>query len=144
MTSRGRKTATKAPARKTAPKTIKVKPAVAKVPAPSAAAKPKIQGVTSPIPREEPGVLRKKELIDTVVTRSGIKKKYAKPVVEAMLAVMGEAVADEKIMNLQPFGKVMVKKQNAKENATVYVARVRQVKRDVTTLPKVPLAEAVK
>jgi len=37
--------------------------------------------------------LKKKELVDLVVERSGIKKKDAKPVVEAMLAVLGETIA---------------------------------------------------
>jgi hypothetical protein len=33
--------------------------------------------------------LNKKELIDEAVLRSGIKKKEAKPVIEALLAILG-------------------------------------------------------
>ena len=47
-------------------------------------------------------VMRKKELVDTVVTRSGLKKKDVKPVVEQMLAVMGEAIGDNRELNLPP------------------------------------------
>lgn len=72
--------------------------------------------------------LRKKELIETVVLRSGIKKKDAKPVVEAMLEILGEHVALAKDMNIQPFGKIMFQKQIDKSNAMVSVARIRQSK----------------
>jgi nucleoid DNA-binding protein len=52
-------------------------------------------------------VMRKKELIDLVVERSGIKKKDAKPVIEAMLSVLGEALSDSRELNLLPMGKMM-------------------------------------
>ena len=73
-------------------------------------------------------VLRKKELIERVVIRSGIKKKDAKPTVEAMLAVLGEALAAGEELNLQPLGKVMVKREKELPNAKVMVCRIRQRK----------------
>ena len=73
-------------------------------------------------------VLRKKELIERVVARSGIKKKDAKPTVEAMLAVLGEALSNGEELNLQPFGKVMINRVIDKPNATVIVAKVRRRK----------------
>lgn len=76
--------------------------------------------------------LRKKELIDLVVERSGAKKKDAKPAVEAMLAVLGEALADGRELNLRPFGKLKVTRQSEKSNGTIIVCRVRQPK-DGTT-----------
>jgi DNA-binding protein HU-alpha len=93
------------------------KPAATKTAAKPAAASPPI----SPTP-----MLRKKELIERVVVRSGIKKKDAKPVIEAMLAVLGEALANGEDLNLQPLGKVMVKRVKEQTNAKVMVTRIRQ------------------
>ena len=86
------------------------------------AEKPAVQGVTL----QDPAILNKKQLIEDVVTRSGIKKKDAKPVVEAMLEVLGEAIAAGKTLNLQPFGKITLQKQNEKASARVSVVRIRQ------------------
>ena len=72
--------------------------------------------------------MKKKELIDAVVSRSGIKKKDAKPVVEAMLAVLGEALADSRELNLKPFGKVKVNRTKEVPNGKVIIAKVRQTK----------------
>ncbi|MEO0939702.1 MAG: HU family DNA-binding protein [Pseudomonadota bacterium] len=72
--------------------------------------------------------LRKKELIDAVVARSGIKKKDAKPVVEAMLDVLGEALGEGRELNLQPMGNIKVKRAKELSNAKVMVTRVRQSK----------------
>ncbi len=79
-------------------------------------------------PEAEAPVLRKKELIERVVARSGIKKKDAKPTIEAMLAVLGEALASGEELNLQPMGKVMVKRVKEQPNAKVMVCRIRQRK----------------
>lgn len=73
-----------------------------------------------------PEELRKRELLDEVVERSGIKKRYAKPVVEAMLAVLGEAAAIERDMNLQPFGKVRIARTKDIDQGRVVVMRLRQ------------------
>jgi DNA-binding protein HU-alpha len=70
--------------------------------------------------------MRKKELIDLVVERSGIKKKDAKPVVEATLAVLGEALAETRELNLQPLGKVKVRREKEMPNGRVLVTKIRQ------------------
>lgn len=71
-------------------------------------------------------VMRKKELIDAVVTRSGVKKKDAKPVVDAMLAVLGEALADNRELILPPMGRVKVRKEKKLPNGRVLIVKVRQ------------------
>jgi len=81
---------------------------------------------TAPAPEVASPMLRKKELIERVVARSGIKKKDAKPVIEAMLSVLGEALANGEDLNLQPLGKVMVKKTKELANAKMMVTRIRQ------------------
>ncbi|MEP3333465.1 HU family DNA-binding protein [Sedimentitalea sp.] len=70
--------------------------------------------------------MKKKELVDLVVTRSGIKKKDAKPVVEAMLAVLGESIAEGREMNLQPFGKLRINRTVEKHNGRITVCKLRQ------------------
>lgn len=70
--------------------------------------------------------MRKKDLIDAVTLRSGIKRKDAKPVVEAMLAVLGEAIADGRELNLQPLGKVKINRTKLASNGRVITVRVRQ------------------
>jgi nucleoid DNA-binding protein len=70
--------------------------------------------------------MNKKELIDEAVLRSGIKKKDAKPVIEALLAILGETVASGRDLNLRPFGKLHLNRSVAKNNATVHMCRLRQ------------------
>ncbi|SLN43760.1 integration host factor subunit alpha [Roseivivax jejudonensis] len=77
-------------------------------------------------PAHQRRALRKRELIDLVVTRSGMKKKDAKPVVEAALAVLGEQLADGRELNLAPLGKVRVTKHKQATNGQVLTARIRQ------------------
>ncbi|SFL89330.1 HU family DNA-binding protein [Shimia aestuarii] len=90
--------------------------------------------------------LKKKELIEAVVDRSGIKKRFAKPTIEAMLAVLGEALADGRPLNLQPLGKVKVHKQKEISGGKVLITRVRR--KDNASLDAVqesasdPLADA--
>jgi DNA-binding protein HU-alpha len=82
--------------------------------------------VEGPQPVVSGPVMRKKELIDLVVERSGIKKKDAKPVVEATLAILGEALADTRELNLQPLGKVKVRREKQMPNGRVLVTKIRQ------------------
>jgi nucleoid DNA-binding protein len=82
--------------------------------------------VDSPQPVVSGPVMRKKELIDLVVERSGIKKKDAKPVVEATLEILGEALAETRELNLQPLGKVKVRREKLMPNGRVMVTKIRQ------------------
>lgn len=84
--------------------------------------------------------LKKQELLAKVVSRSGIKKKDAKPVVEAMLEVMGEALAEGRELNLQPFGKVKLNRTREMPKARVIVAKIRQSKNDGGTKESVAAA----
>ncbi len=72
--------------------------------------------------------LKKKELIDLVVEKSAIAKKYAKPVIEAMLVVLGETIAEGREMNLQPLGKVKYNRVKESENARIVILKLRQNK----------------
>lgn len=107
----------------------------------STSAKPKpttIKAVPELVPNTQPHVvseakpvvaepdLRKKELIQQVVERSGIKKKDAKPVVEAMLAILGETIADGRELNLAPLGKLRINRVKQASNGRVIICKLRQ------------------
>ncbi len=129
------------PAAKTAKPVKTAKPAAAK---PAAAPDP----VSGPVPgkaADEVRVLGKRELVDRVVTASGIKKRAAKPVIEAMLKELGDALSRGETLNLQPFGKGIVKTRKNLENAEVVELRLRRSRlamdaAENAALP--PLAEA--
>ncbi|MVO15955.1 DNA-binding protein [Rhodobacteraceae bacterium CY05] len=70
--------------------------------------------------------MRKKELIDLVVERSGVKKKDAKPVVEAMLAVLGETIGEGRELNMQPLGKLRINRSELRNNGRVIICKIRQ------------------
>ncbi|QIE44412.1 DNA-binding protein [Pseudohalocynthiibacter aestuariivivens] len=72
--------------------------------------------------------MKKQELLAKVVERSDIKKKYAKPVVEAMIAVLGEALAEGRELNLQPLGKLKHNRTKETPTARIIVAKIRQKK----------------
>lgn len=82
--------------------------------------------VTSTIPVVTGPELKKRELLERVVTRSGVKKRDAKLVVEAMLAVMGEALAEGQELNLQPFGKLKINRVKESANGRILNCRLRQ------------------
>ncbi len=70
--------------------------------------------------------MRKKELLDLVVARSGMKKKDVKPVVETMLEVLGEALTDNRELNLPPLGRIKVRREKHLSNGRMVVAKIRQ------------------
>lgn len=83
--------------------------------------------------------LGKKALIERAVIRSGLKKRDVKPSVEAALAVIGEALAAGESLNLEPLGKVHVKRRKTLANGEVLTARIRR-KRPGASVP-VPAPE---
>lgn len=70
--------------------------------------------------------LKKQELLAKVVERSQVPKKHAKPVVDAMLAVLGDALGEGRDLNLQPMGKVKRKRAKDTGKAQVIVANIRR------------------
>lgn len=95
------------------------------------------------------GELKKPELIRRVVNASGIKKKTVKPVVEAMLKELGDALTNGETMNLQPFGKVQINRTKDKDNGEVLIVKIRRNQQAVDETVSVdekkgpdPLAEA--
>lgn len=114
-------------ARKTSAASKAGAPSAASAKSASAAA-PKVSVVTDAQSTPVGAELKKRELVDLVVQRSDVKKKFAKPVVEALLEVLGEAIAEERALNLQPMGRVMPKRTKDAGKNRVVIARIRQSK----------------
>lgn len=95
-------------------------------PAAPAAQAPEPKLVSVGTPRLAAPELKKRELIDLVVARSEIRKKFAKPVVEAMLAVLGETLAEGREMNLPPLGKLRINRAEDKGTARIIICKLRQ------------------
>ncbi|MDX2483706.1 MAG: HU family DNA-binding protein [Pseudodonghicola sp.] len=70
--------------------------------------------------------LRKKELIAAVLERCEVKRREAKPVIEAMLAVLGEALANGRGLNLEPLGKLRINRSEEKRGRRIVVCKLRQ------------------
>jgi len=97
----------------------------------AAPAKPDLEVVTEKTAAEIVSVeLKKQELLQMVADRAELNKNKVKPVVEAMLEVLGEALAEGRELNLKPFGKVKINRQKDVGNARVTVAKIRQSKAD--------------
>lgn len=105
-------TATKSPAAKT------TKAATTKAPAAPVAA-PEAAVVSE---------LKKKEFYERVAQASGAKKNKVKPVVDAVLAELGAALAKGEELNLPPLGKVSINRQKDAGNAHVMIAKIRRSK----------------
>ena len=112
-------------------------------PAPKPSARPVSKSAKAPEPVVTEPELKKKELVDMVVVRSGIKKKDAKPVVEAMLVVLGETIAAGREWNLQPLGKLRINRAEIKDNGRVIICKLRQSKAAIEKAnPSLGLASA--
>ena len=100
--------------------------------------------VVTDTPAESAGPeMKKQELLDKVVSRSDTRKKFAKPVVEAMLEILGETLAEGRELNLPPLGKVKLNRTKEGARARVIVAKIRQSKQGGNILPADDDAENV-
>ena len=70
--------------------------------------------------------MRKVELIEAAVERAGVRKKFAKPAIEAALAILGEALDEGRDLNMRPLGKVKIQRSKKVANGTVIQARIRR------------------
>ncbi len=81
------------------------------------------KNVTAEIETAAGNLLRKKELIEAAVERAGVKKRDAKPAIEAALSILGESIAKGQGVNIPELGKIKV--QNSKELEGVKVMNLR-------------------
>lgn len=82
--------------------------------------------VQSALPVVQGPEMKKRELVDKVVKRAGVKKKDARQVVDAMLAVLGEALAESRELNLKPLGRLKVTKVRQINGGRMMICKLRQ------------------
>ncbi len=90
----------------------------------------------------EAGPLKKQELIAKVVARTEVSKKHAKPVVEALLEILGATLSEGREVNLQPMGRIKQKRVKDTGTARVIVANIRQTHASAIAQPLVAGAPA--
>ncbi|MBO9397437.1 HU family DNA-binding protein [Shimia sp. R9_2] len=93
---------------------------------------------------EEAEAFRKRDLIEAVVMRSGVKKRDVKPAVEAALAILGETLAQGQGLNLPELGKVKIQNQKSVGDVQVLNLRLRRKLADAETETKSGDAESDK
>ncbi len=146
-TSKTPSTRSKTAASKTTPKTAAAKAATSvststtaatpSLAAAPAAITPELKVVGDVTAKLTTGEMKKRELIKAVVARSGTRQKFAKPVVEAMLAILGETLVEGRELTLPPMGKVKIQRQKTVSGGTVTVMKLRRTANMVaqTTTP---------
>ena len=99
--------------------------------------------VAAAAPAEGP-TLRKKELFDRVAVASGSKRKDVRQITEAVLSVIGAALAQGEDLNLPPLGKMrIVKQKDLASGAGVLTIKLRLPgAAGPTETAKPPLADA--
>lgn len=74
-------------------------------------------------------ILKKPAFIDRAVARTDVKKRDAKPAIEAALAVLAEALENGEELNLPPMGKLRaVKSKDLGDGARVLTLKLRTMK----------------
>lgn len=121
------KTAT---AKTTTLKTAAAKAVVAPVATAAATGAPKATIVETVTPVVAGTPVKKPELIERVMSETGMKRKDVKPVVEAMLTVLGRTLAAGEELTVPPLGKVMIKRVKDVANAKIMTVKIRQPKGD--------------
>ena len=86
------------------------------------------EAVTGDAPAEtaETTTLKKKELLSRVTDLSGTKRKEAKPILEAALRVLGEALSKGEELNLPPLGKIRVNRSKSDAGTDILTLRLRR------------------
>lgn len=108
------------------------KPAAKATTTPSAAAPVKLAVVSStPAEGMAPApdaslVVKKKDFLDRVVAASGAKKPVARDLTEAVLSVLGAALAAGESLALPPLGKLRVTRQIDKQGGEVLLVKIRR------------------
>lgn len=91
--------------------------------------------------------VKKKDFVERVVLRSGAKKPVARDLTEAVLAVLGEALAQGETLVLPPLGKMSVARSVGKAGGEILHVKLRRMalpedaKKDANSASD-PLADA--
>lgn len=72
--------------------------------------------------------LKKQELLQAVSDRTDLPKARIRPVIEAVLEVLGQAVADDRALQLPPLGKLKPLRSKMRDGARISHVKIRQNK----------------
>ncbi len=89
-------------------------------------AKTKGGGTDSPQDPHNAKVLQKRQLLAQVVRRTGLRSADIKPVVEATLAELGNAIAAGMTLALPPLGRARVRHSIDRSGAEIVTLRLRR------------------
>ncbi|MDO5704792.1 MAG: HU family DNA-binding protein [Paracoccus sp. (in: a-proteobacteria)] len=71
-------------------------------------------------------IVQKKEFLDRVVAASGAGRSTARPIIDAVLEQLGEAIAAGETLAIPPFGKARVSHQRDIRGSDVITMRLRR------------------
>jgi len=90
-------------------------------------AKPTIVEAAKPVVAK--AMIKKPEFLEKAIARTDVKKRDAKPAIEAALAELADLLADGNELNLPPMGKLkLVKSKNIGDGAKVLTLKLRTMK----------------
>ncbi len=113
------------PKRSTTKAAIRKPVAAAKPKALRPAKPPKATKATKPAAKSENIELSKRQLLDRIVTESGMKKGDARTALDAVLAGLRNALADGHDISAAPLGKVRLVRKKDTPNGELAVLRVK-------------------
>ncbi len=116
--------------KKTATTQRSAKPATTSAPAAgkneTAVVKMPVQNKVSADVQQKQPLMKKRELVDRVVERTGVKKGVTRQVVEAFLAEFGDALASGRELSVPPLGRIMINREKEIPDGRVFVVKIRQ------------------
>ncbi|WP_166415862.1 HU family DNA-binding protein [Cochlodiniinecator piscidefendens] len=85
--------------------------------------------------------IKKKELLEKICARAECKPKDARPILEALLEVLGETLDEGYSVPLAPLGKLVVTREKHDDNGHVLFCKIRRTKKSLDD-DIAPIAEA--
>lgn len=85
---------------------------------------------------DDPGtarVLQKRQFLSAVAHRAGMRNAQVKPIVEATLAELGDAIAAGQTLALPPLGRARINRQRDVSGSEVITLRLRRRASDIAT-----------
>jgi len=117
------------PAKSSTVKLKAVTPAEAKAPKAAAPTAPRPTIVNSATPVVAAHQVKKPEFLERALARTDIKRRDAKPAMEAALAELAKILMDGDEVNVPPMGKIkVVKSKDVGEGAQVLTLKLRTMK----------------
>lgn len=99
-------------------------------------------GDETPDAVDETPILKKTDLLDRIVERTGLKRRDAKTALDATLLELGHALAAGDELRLPPLGKLRVQREKVGANASVYTCKLRRPNPKPEVEPEAGMLEA--